>query len=72
MVQVYQCWWRICGEICFFQVLISYFLRFTSICDLFTDSPSYICLRKRFGVAHQWVRTRFHCYWDKIYQRNCL
>jgi hypothetical protein len=42
MVQVYQCWWRICREIgVFSQVRISHVLRFTSICDLFTDSPSY-------------------------------
>jgi hypothetical protein len=27
---------------CFFQVQISHILRFISICDLFTDSPSYI------------------------------
>jgi hypothetical protein len=39
MAQVYQCWWRICREInvCFFfQVPISYVLRFISICDVFT------------------------------------
>jgi outer membrane lipoprotein-sorting protein len=27
---------------CLFQVRISHVLRFTSICDLFTDSPLYI------------------------------
>jgi hypothetical protein len=27
--------------ICFFKVQISHVLRFISICDLFTDSPSY-------------------------------
>jgi hypothetical protein len=41
--QVYQCRWWICQEInVFFQVRISHFLRFISICDLFTDSPSYL------------------------------
>jgi hypothetical protein len=42
--QVYHCWWRICREIntFFFQVRISRVLRFISICDLFTDSASYI------------------------------
>jgi hypothetical protein len=41
--QVYQCWWRIRQEInvFLFQVRISHVLRFISICDLFTDSPSY-------------------------------
>jgi hypothetical protein len=43
MGQVYQCWWRICRELSvFFQVRISHVLRFISICDLFTDSNSYI------------------------------
>jgi hypothetical protein len=43
MGQVCQCWWRICREInYFFQVRISHVLRFISICDLFTDSPSYL------------------------------
>jgi hypothetical protein len=38
--EVYQYWWRICREInvFFFQVRISYVLRFISICDLFTES----------------------------------
>jgi hypothetical protein len=27
-----------------FQVRISYVLRFMSICDLFTDSPSYVAI----------------------------
>jgi hypothetical protein len=40
MGQVYQCWWRICREINVFLVRISHVLRFISICDLFTDSPS--------------------------------
>jgi hypothetical protein len=43
MEQVYQCW---CDEMsrnkCFSQVRISYVSRFISICELFTDSPSYI------------------------------
>jgi hypothetical protein len=43
MGQVYHCWWRICREInFFFQFGISHILRFISICDVFTDSPSYI------------------------------
>jgi hypothetical protein len=42
MGQVYQCWWRICREInVFFSVLDIIYLRFISIYDLFTDSPSY-------------------------------
>jgi hypothetical protein len=42
MVQVYQCWWRICREInVFFQVRISPVLRFISICNIFTDSSLY-------------------------------
>jgi hypothetical protein len=42
MGQVYQCWLRICGEVnVFSQVRISHVLRFISIYDLFTDSPSY-------------------------------
>jgi hypothetical protein len=45
MEQVYQCWWGICREInIFFQVRILHVLRFISIRDLFTDSPSYISL----------------------------
>jgi hypothetical protein len=50
--QVYQCWWRICREInVFFQVRISHVLRFISICDIFIDSPSYICKRKTQSLA---------------------
>jgi hypothetical protein len=30
---------------CFFQVRVSHVLRFMSICDLFTDSPSYFSIR---------------------------
>jgi hypothetical protein len=42
MGQVYQYWWRICREInVFFQFLLSHVLRFISIRNLFTDSPSY-------------------------------
>jgi hypothetical protein len=38
-----KCWRRLCREISiYFQVRISHVLRFISICDLFTDSPSYI------------------------------
>jgi hypothetical protein len=42
MGQVYQCWWRICREInvVFFQFRMSYILRFMSIRDLLTGSPS--------------------------------
>jgi hypothetical protein len=32
---------------CFFEVRMSHVLRFISMCDLFTDSPSYICHFKR-------------------------
>jgi hypothetical protein len=43
MGQVYRCWWTISREINFFiQFRISYILRFISICDLFTDSSSYL------------------------------
>jgi hypothetical protein len=40
-VQLYQCWRKLCREInvFFFQVWISHVLRFTAICDLFSDSP---------------------------------
>jgi hypothetical protein len=41
MGQVYQCWWKICQEINVFHVRISRVLHFISICDVFTDSPSY-------------------------------
>jgi hypothetical protein len=42
MGQMYQWWWRICREINVFpQVRISHVLRFISICDLFTNIPSY-------------------------------
>jgi hypothetical protein len=53
MGQIYQCWWRICREInVFFQVRISHVLRFISIYNLFTYSPSYhtaqfICIRSQ-------------------------
>jgi hypothetical protein len=43
MGQVYPCWWRGYVEklvFIFFQVQISHILRFISICDPFTDSPS--------------------------------
>jgi hypothetical protein len=40
--QGYQCWWRICQEINVFSRFEYYILHFISICDLFTDSPSYI------------------------------
>jgi hypothetical protein len=42
MGQVYQCWWRICREICvLFHVRISHVLCFISIYDPFTDYHSY-------------------------------
>jgi hypothetical protein len=43
MRQEYQCWWRICREInvFFFMFRISHVLRFISISNIFTDSPSY-------------------------------
>jgi hypothetical protein len=41
MGQVCQCWWRIFREINVFSPPSSNVLRFISICDLFTDSPSY-------------------------------
>jgi hypothetical protein len=43
-----HCWWRICREINVFffpQVRISRILRSISVCDLFTDSPSFSCYR---------------------------
>jgi hypothetical protein len=50
MGQVYQCWSRICREIYvyFFQVRISHVLRYMSICDLFTGSPSYYLRRRNY------------------------
>jgi hypothetical protein len=40
--QMYHCWWRICREINVFpQVRMSHVLCFISICNWFTDSPSY-------------------------------
>jgi hypothetical protein len=54
MGQVYQRWWRICREInAFSQVRTSHVLRFMSICELFTDSPSYVCRRMQ-GWARIW------------------
>jgi hypothetical protein len=42
MWQIYQCWWRIFREISFFfEFRISHVLHFY-ICDLLTDSPSYV------------------------------
>jgi hypothetical protein len=38
--EVYQCWGGHVGEEMFSQSPISHVLRFASICDLFTDSPS--------------------------------
>jgi hypothetical protein len=38
---VLQCWWRICRNICFFQVRISHVLHFILIRCLFNDSASY-------------------------------
>jgi hypothetical protein len=45
MTQVCQRWWRICRETnIFFQVRISHVLLFISICDVFTNCPSYYIL----------------------------
>jgi hypothetical protein len=41
MGEVYQCWWRICREINAFPRFKYHILRVISICDLFTDFPSY-------------------------------
>jgi hypothetical protein len=38
MVQVCQCWWRICREINVFPLVLHFIL----ICDLFNDSPTYM------------------------------
>jgi hypothetical protein len=46
MLQLYECWWRICQEINYLQVRISHILSYISICDLFTDSRSYVTLTK--------------------------
>jgi hypothetical protein len=37
------------GEKCFFQVRISHILRFVSVCDLFTDYPTYKTSK---GISH--------------------
>jgi hypothetical protein len=37
MGEVYQCWWRICQEMIFFQFRLSRVSHFISICDPFTD-----------------------------------
>jgi hypothetical protein len=37
---------------CFFRVRISYVLRFISICDLFTDAPSYIMAPESISLAY--------------------
>jgi hypothetical protein len=42
MRQVCQCWRRICREINVFHIFEYHVLCFISICDLFTDSPSYL------------------------------
>jgi hypothetical protein len=44
MGQVYQCWWRICIGIDVFPGSNITCFIFYIICDLFTDSPSYIIL----------------------------
>jgi hypothetical protein len=43
MGQVYQCWWRMCRE-------MSLVLRFISICDVFTVSPSYTLFSADIGT----------------------
>jgi hypothetical protein len=60
--QVYQCWWRICREINVTPRLRpqgSHILRFMSICDLFTDSPSYVHIEHVVIALH---KTRFVTY----------
>jgi hypothetical protein len=54
MGQVYQCWWRICREINVFFSRFEYHMFYViSICDLFTDSSSYIKLQTRFSEIQQ-------------------
>jgi hypothetical protein len=65
MGQVYQCWWRICREIKFFRNRILYVSRFVSICNLFTDSASYLSIswsatevtpcRNRYPLLEYWL-----------------
>jgi hypothetical protein len=60
MGQVYQCWWKICWDInVFFQVRISHVLRFIFTCDLFADSPSYVCMRASVALG---VLCEFYAY----------
>jgi hypothetical protein len=50
MGQVYQCW-CICREINVFFRLESHVLSLITICDLFTDSPSYTVPYLKFHLA---------------------
>jgi hypothetical protein len=62
MGQVYQCWWRICREInVIFQVLMSHILPFISICDLFTESPSYNAAKVTDLCIKRANREKKHC-----------
>jgi hypothetical protein len=50
MGQVCECWWRICREInALHRFEFHHVLRFMSICDPFTDSPSYLL---RYDAVH--------------------
>jgi hypothetical protein len=56
---------------CFLQVRISHFLRFISICDLFTDFPSYIATVSIRRVRIQlpgWDRFSIHCLYDPSFK----
>jgi hypothetical protein len=65
MEQVYQCWWRICREINAFSRFEYHVLRFTSICDLFTDFPSYN-IASYLPASHHWClyTTCFDLHWS--------
>jgi hypothetical protein len=78
MGQEYRCWWRKCREInvLFFQVRLSYVLRFISICDLLNDSLSYNSgiaegiLTKFFKdvVTFEDIKTLFEFFCEDYYQ----
>jgi hypothetical protein len=52
MGRVYRCWWRICREVkVFFPVSNIAVLRFISICELFTDSPSFFSVLLRYWLV---------------------
>jgi hypothetical protein len=85
MGRMCQCWWRICQETIFFpQVRIWHVVRFISICDLFTGSPScirmqdYIYLNESWGVwgfGESWhgeVMSESGCHCCKQCERNTI